>query len=597
MASSVEEAGSLSENSLNSLRTQQERVCKKLKIYSEYLQSEDLPSENKRWIALKTLNVILSFLSSKAYVSGCKEAFPNREYVAYVTAFCSAVTSALPTLWAGFNVIDSAKPDVLLKKELLDLEKNFGYYTQHIAPSFLGVLAAIPFAGLTAKSSTGGTLSTILWTLNSWCVNAALTVFAMQNLMVKVPRKLVLSKEDEDIAYKVRDAFLKRLKSQQWRVVQGDFNDSDFTFDSLLKDTEADEDPRWLWRKTFSWIGKTVAGLGLVGYSSVDFSFLDSAFTIPFPIIDVTTKVVLTASSMVPFAWLFLNGATEVFSSIYAIAESLYDGRFGELIAKNPGYRFYSKAAVIGTVTLLTMAALSGVTNGNMTRELATAFFEKISFGTVHIPTALADFFGADAYSTSAMFNGSGSIFGAYLPALAALARYCFGCAESDPKSALKLDAFNTFYNGLAEMALEDIMVLINSLPTRDKDSIVEEAYKGLKSDRWASLIYNIEEGFGAKRDPEKDTQSDANTEANVTLSPAGSINSTNYNDGLRPEDLSDIQSDLETTLLPKGDSQRMANAGESYGSFFDPSQATVPPSKITSEQLENSASCKCTIL
>ena len=118
MASSEEEAGSLSENSLNSLRTQQERVCKKLARYLEYLQSENRPPEEKKWIALKTLNVILSFLSSKAYVSGCKEAFPNREYVAYVTAFCSAVTSALPTLWAGFNVIDSAKPDVLLKKEL-----------------------------------------------------------------------------------------------------------------------------------------------------------------------------------------------------------------------------------------------------------------------------------------------------------------------------------------------------------------------------------------------------------------------------------------------------------------------------------------------
>ncbi len=154
--------------------------------------------------------------------------------MAYITAFCSAVTSALPTLWAGFSIIDRLKPDGPTKKELLDLQRSYLEYAQLVVPSVAGALAAIPFAGLTEESSTGGTVSTALWTLNSWCVNAALTIFAMQNLTKKVPRKLRLLKEEEAIAYKARDIFLKILKEQQYRVAQGGFNECRFTLTSIL---------------------------------------------------------------------------------------------------------------------------------------------------------------------------------------------------------------------------------------------------------------------------------------------------------------------------------------------------------------------------
>jgi hypothetical protein len=523
----AEETVSSQEGSPIDMGAEQQRVCKVLKKYTQELQLPERPSESKVWIVLKALNVILSFLSSKAYVSGCKEAFPNREVVAYVTAFCSAVTSALPTLWAGFSVIDRLKPDDPCKKELLDLQKNYSYYVGLVWPSLGGALAAVPFADLTAKTSTSGMVTTLLWTLNSWVVNATLTVFAMQNLTKKIPRKLTLSKEDEDIAYKVRAVFLKRLKAQQGRVAQGEFNDRDFTLHDLLKDTTPEIEPRWLGSTIFRGTGVTIALLGLVGYSSLAFSSLDNTFNIPVDIVDVITKVGLTAATMVPFASLFINAGNEVFSTIYEIAESLYDGRFGEVLAKNPAYQFYPKAAIIGTVTLLTMATLSGVTNGDMTRKMATDFFEKISLGTVHIPTELADFFGADAYATSAMFNGSASIFGAYHPFLAALAGYCL--SGDGQKSALKLKAFNTFVATLEEMSLEDSALMINSLDERTNISILEEADKELKLERWQVLVDTIEGGFADKKDLEAGLHGDAvviaHTPEKLNPSFTGSIN------------------------------------------------------------------------
>ncbi len=580
----------LPEGNLDNFSIEQRRVCEKLEKYSKHLQSPNRPSESKAWIALKALNVILSFLASKAYVSGCKAAFPNREFVAYVTAFCSAVTSALPTLWAGFSVIDRLKSDDPLKKELLDLQKDGWYYARLIWPSAAGALAAVPFAGLTEESSTSGMLSTLLWTLNSWCVNAALTVFAMQNLTKKIPRKLVLSKEEEDIACKVRGVFLERLKAQQWRVARGDFNDCDFTLASLLEGTTSGKDPRWLGRTIFSGTGMTIAALGLVGYTAVDYSFLNSAVTIPIETIDVITKSVLTAASMVPFASLFVNGAKEVFSSIYLIAESLYDKRFGEMIAKNPAYYFYPKAAVIGAVALLTMAALSGVTNGNMTRELATAFFEKISFGTVHIPVQLADFFGADAYATSAMFNGSGSVLGAYFPALVALARYSSFFSMGNQESAIKLEAFNTFVTTLEEMALEDIVLLINSLD-ENRASILEETGGDLAIRN--NLVQSINRQFAAKREQGKGLESESDmkgfgSESDTMLEDwtligdnAHSVNSTASSSSVDP-------------LLPLNSFYRGTGASTStYGIFRAPNNKKAD----ALEHIEDSARCSCTIL
>lgn len=523
---------------LYNLHAEQERLRVALKEYTDYLQDKNYSSESKLSIILKGLTVILSFLSSKAYVSGCKEAFPHRDILAYITAFCSAVTSALPTLWAWFAVIDRARTEDAFKKDLLDLDKGCSYYSQHILPVLGGALAAIPFAGLTALSSTGGTLSTILWTLNSWCVNTGLTIFALQNLMIGVPRKLELSKEEAAIADKIRTIFLKRLKEQQWHFPNGKFDKGIFTVNGVLVGTSPDEQSGELGNTIASCMGRFIAVLGLIGYASVDFSFLNAMFTIPIELVDVITKSLLTAATMVPFASLFINSAAEVFSSIYTIVESLYEGRFGELIKKNPAYQFHTKATVIGTVALMTMASLSGVTNGNMTRELATAFFEKISFGTVHIPVELANFFGVDAYFTSAMFNGSASVFGAYFPFLATslLARLVSpylswntspGDAETAKQRASKLQAFNTTVGTLEEMALEDMVLIINDLDGVTRNSLLQEA--GIELEIWKALVATIEAGLAEKRKlkEEQNNSSAASQQDNVTAAPPiASINS-----------------------------------------------------------------------
>ncbi len=520
---------------LDNFHTEQERLRVALQEYTDYLQDENYSSENKLSIIMKGITLILSFLSSKAYVSGCKEAFPNREILAYITAFCSAVTSALPTLWAWFAVIDRARTEDEFKKDLLDLDKDCSYYSQHILPVLGGALASIPFAGLTALSSTGGILSTILWTLNSWCVNTGLTIFALQNLMIGVPRKLELSKEEAAIADKIRTIFLKRLKEQQWRFPKGDFDGGTFNVPDVLAGTTPGEQFGELGNTIASWTGRVIAILGLIGYASVDFSFLNAMFTIPIELVDVITKSLLTAATMVPFASLFINSAAEVFSSIYTIVESLYEGRFGELIEKNPAYQFHSKAAVIGTVALMTMASLSGVTNGNMTRELATAFFEKISFGTVHIPVELANFFGADAYFTSAMFNGSASIFGAYFPFLAAtllvrlVSRYLSWNASPEEvktaeQRASKLQAFNTTVGTLEEMALEDIVLIVNGFDVATRNSLLEEA--GIDLSIWSTLVVKIEAGFAEREGHQNNSSSDPKKEDVITAPPIASLNS-----------------------------------------------------------------------
>ncbi len=396
----------------------QTSVAKALSDYIEELKSGS-STESLGWKIFRPISVVLSFLSAKAYVTGCQEAFPDNPGMAYSSAFSSAMLSALPALWAIFALIDKLKKNSPKKEEFVKLEKDLKYIAGLFGPVVIGMLAAVPFAGLTWMSSDAILLGMLL-SLNAWLLDGALTVYAVFDMLDALYSRLKFSPKAEDLLSKVRSEFLAELSTQ--RPYFKDWGRGEFTLSSLLETARVKNYKQGPQATALVWLGLSLATFGLIGYTSVTWSFMEYLFGLFLDNPDtpsvIIAKVVLTGASMFPFGYLMLTQAKDLFETVCEMVSSLWNREFSQFLSRIPAFQIAPKTAISATLAIVAMGSLSGVTNGDMTLNLFSAFIEKITFGNFvfdvdsdgsgYSPEAW--FAAACAYFISASFNGTSSL-------------------------------------------------------------------------------------------------------------------------------------------------------------------------------------------
>lgn len=493
----------------------QNPVAKALSEYIKELQS-GTSTESLGWKIFRPISVVLSFLSAKAFVTGCQEAFPDNPGMAYSSAFSSAMLSALPALWAIFALIDRLKKNSPKKEEFVKLEKDFKYIAGLFGPVVIGMLAAVPFAGLTWMSSDAILLGMIL-SLNAWLLDGALTVYAVFDMLDALNSRLKFSPKAEDLLAKVRSEFLAELATQ--RPYFQHWGSKDFNLSTLLETERANDYKQGRKATAVVGLGVTLATLGLVGYTSVDWSFMEYLFGLFLDNTDkasvIIAKVVLTGASMFPFGYLMVAQAKDLFQTVCEMVSSLRNGTFPHFLSRIPAFQIAPKAAIGCTVVIAAMASLSGVTNGDMTLNLFPAFLEKITFGNLVLDVdsdgsghpSIAWFFAACAYFTSAAFNGTASLKfsygvlewlkGSFLDWLKDSLPYSLASyisVDAERSHLLKmLRIYDEVCTAIKELPVDRCALLFNSLPKEIQDRITARI-EGFKQSEWSSCIGKIQE-------------------------------------------------------------------------------------------------------